>query len=297
MEQAPRGIIFDIQRYSIHDGPGIRTTVFFKGCPLGCFWCQNPESQSNEAEVFLIRSNCRLCGRCVAVCPTGASSLLEDSSAIDRSKCIGCGKCVEVCPGEARKLVGSYVTKDEVMREVMKDVKFYENPGGGVTLSGGDPTAQPEFALSILQSSKEEDLHTVLDTCGYVAWSTMKRLLEYTDLVFLDIKIIDAAKHLKATGRDNRLILENAKRIAGYRQMRVRVPMIPNFNDSPEDVRAITRFVREELGGIDMDLLPYNKLGEMKYKRLGKRCFTAEAQSDEEMQWLEAFVSKELKRT
>ncbi len=150
VKHASKGIIFNIQRYSIHDGPGIRTTVFFKGCPLSCFWCQNPESQSNEAEVFLIKSNCRLCGRCVAVCPTGASSLLEDSAAIDRGKCIGCGQCVEVCPGEARKLVGAYVTKDEVMREVMKDVKFYENSGGGVTLSGGDPIAQPEFALSIL---------------------------------------------------------------------------------------------------------------------------------------------------
>lgn len=296
MAQVPKGIIFNIQRYSIHDGPGIRTTVFFKGCQLRCFWCQNPESQRKEAEVFLIRNNCRLCGRCVAVCPTGASSLMEDSSTIDRSKCIGCGKCVEVCPGEARKLVGAYVTKDEVMREVMKDAKFYENSGGGVTLSGGDPTAQPEFALSILRSSKEVGLHTVLDTCGYVAWSTMKRLLEYTDLVFFDIKAIDTKRHRAATGRPNRLILENAKRIAGYRPMRVRVPVIPNFNDSPEDVRAIARFVREELGEIEMDLLPYNKLGEVKYARLGKTPFTAEAQTDEEMQGFETVVCTELKR-
>lgn len=296
MAQAPKGIIFNIQRYSIHDGPGIRTTVFFKGCPLKCFWCQNPESQSNEAEVFLIRSNCILCGRCVAVCPTGASSLLENGSAIDRSKCIGCGKCVEVCPGEARKLAGSYVTTDEVMQEVMRDVKFYENSGGGITLSGGEPTAQPEFALSILRSSKEAGLHTVLDTCGHVAWSTMKRLLDYTDLVFLDIKTVDRKRHSEATGRPNRLILENAKQIAGYRPMRVRVPMIPNFNDSPEDVRVIARFVREELGEIDIDLLPYNKMGEVKYERLGKICFTADAQTDEEMQHLETLVSSELKR-
>jgi pyruvate formate lyase activating enzyme len=294
--QAAKGIIFNIQRYSIHDGPGIRTTVFFKGCPLKCFWCQNPESQSNKAEVFLIRSNCVLCGRCVAVCPTGASSLLENGSAIDRSKCIGCGKCVEVCPGEARKLAGTHVTTDEVMQEVMRDVKFYENSGGGITLSGGEPTAQPEFALAILRSSKEAGLHTVLDTCGYVAWSTMKRLLDYTDLVFLDIKTIDTKRHREATGRPNRLILENAKRIAGYRPMRVRVPMIPNFNDSPEDVRAIARFAREELGGIDIDLLPYNKMGEVKYERLGKICFTADAQTDEEMQHLETLINSELKR-
>jgi pyruvate formate lyase activating enzyme len=287
MEQALKGIIFNIQRYSIHDGPGIRTTVFFKGCPLSCFWCQNPESQSNTPEVFLIRDNCIVCGRCVAVCPTGASSLEQDSSAIDRSKCAGCGTCVEACPAEARKLVGGYVTKDEVMREVMKDRKFYENSGGGVTLSGGDPTAQPEFALSILRSSKEAGLHTVLDTCGYVAWSTMKRLLDYTDLVFFDIKTMDQERHRAATGRSNRLILENAKRIAGSRPMRVRIPMIPNFNDSPEDVKAIARFVREELGDIEMDLLPYNKLGEVKYERLDKTPFTAEPQSEEVMQYLE----------
>jgi pyruvate formate lyase activating enzyme len=297
VEPALRGIIFNIQRYSIHDGPGIRTTVFFKGCPLNCSWCQNPESQRNEAEVFLIPGNCTLCGRCVAVCPTGANTLEKDSSAIERGKCIGCGKCVKVCPAEARKIVGAYVTTDEVMREVMKDMKFYENSGGGITLSGGDPTAQPEFALSILRSSKESGLHTVLDTCGYVAWSTMKRLLEYTDLVFFDIKTIDTKRHRAATGRSNRLILENAKRIAGYKPMRVRVPVIPNFNDSPEDVRATARFVRKELGDIEMDLLPYNKLGEVKYERLGKTPFIAEAQSDEEMYYLETVASTELKRT
>lgn len=295
MEQLLNGIIFNIQRYSIHDGPGIRTTVFLKGCPLKCFWCQNPESQRSQPEIFLVKSNCTLCGKCVTVCQTGASSLLENNSKIDRNKCIGCGKCAEVCLSQARRLVGIYMTKDEVMQEVLKDVKFYENSEGGITLSGGEPAAQPEFALSILRSCKEAGLHTLLDTCGYAPWSTMKRLLRYTDLVFYDIKTIDPRKHREATGRSNRLILENAKRIAHYKPTRVRVPLIPNFNDSPEDIRRIARFVKEEMDSIDMDLLSYNKLGEGKYERLDRLCVPAETQTEEYTNHLETIVNLELK--
>ena len=150
------GIIFNIQRYSTQDGPGIRTTVFLKGCPLECFWCQNPESQKTKPEIFLYKDRCALCGRCVEVCSTGASTLSEESSTIDRNKCIGCGLCVEACPNEARSLAGKQVTVDEVMQEVLRDRKFYENSGGGVTLSGGEPTTQPEFALALLRSCKKE---------------------------------------------------------------------------------------------------------------------------------------------
>jgi pyruvate formate lyase activating enzyme len=202
---------------------------------------------------------------------------------------------VEVCPREARKLVGRYMTKGEVIREVLKDIKFYENSGGGVTLSGGEPAAQNEFALSILRSCKEAGLHTVLDTCGDVPWSTMKRLLRHTDLVFFDIKTIEPKKHREVTGRPNRLILENAKRIALTKPMRVRVPLIPNFNDSPEEVRAIARFVKEEMGSIEIDLLPYNKLGEVKYDRLDRQCIPAETQTEEEIHHLETIVSLELR--
>jgi pyruvate formate lyase activating enzyme len=202
---------------------------------------------------------------------------------------------VEVCPSEARKFVGLWMTTDEVMREVLKDVKFYENSEGGVTLSGGDPTAQPDFALSILKKCKETGLHTVLDTCGYAPWSTMKRLLEYTDLVFLDIKTIEPRKHQKATGKSNRLILENAKKMARYKRVRVRVPLIPNFNDFPEDVRAIARFVREEMGSVEIDLLPYNKLGEVKYERLDRQCITAETQTEEVINHLQTMIDLELR--
>ena len=297
VSQRLKGVVFNIQRYSIHDGPGIRTTVFLKGCPLKCFWCQNPESQRKEIEIFLMRNNCTGCGNCLPICQRGANSLVGNSSIIDRNKCIGCGKCVEVCPNEARKLVGTYMTTEEVMDEILKDAKFYENSGGGVTLSGGEPTAQPDFALSILRSCKEAGLHTVIDTCGYVSWSTMERILTYTDLVLFDIKVIDPKKHRKATLKSNHMILENAKKTAHYKPMKVRVPLIPNFNDSPEDIRAIARFVKEEMGPIEIDLLPYNKLGEVKYERLNRSCIHAETQSEEYIKQLEEIVQSEMTST
>ncbi len=293
-DEDTKGVIFNIQRYSIHDGPGIRTTVFFKGCPLECFWCQNPESQRRKPEIFLNKEKCTLCGQCVAICPTGASTLSAESSTIDRSKCIGCGKCVEVCLNAARSLVGRYVTVDEIMQEVVRDRKFYENSGGGVTLGGGEPAAQPEFALAILQRCKEEGLHTVLDTCGYAPWPIMEKLLEYTDLVFFDIKCMGAKKHYGATGKSNDIILENAKRIAKYKPVSVRVPMIPGFNDSTEEVRAIANFAKTELGVMDIGLLHYNKWGESKYERLDKTCFHLEEQSEEDMERLRAIVSSAL---
>jgi len=290
-DKGTRGLIFNIQRYSIHDGPGIRTTVFLKGCPLECFWCQNPESQRGTPEIFLNKEQCTLCGQCVAICPTGASSLLLERSTIDRGKCTGCGMCVDVCPSGARSLVGRYATVEEVVQEVVRDKKFYENSGGGVSLSGGDPTVQIEFALAILRGWKEEGLHTVLDTCGYASWLIMEKLLEFTDLVLYDIKCMDTTKHYGATGKPNDIILENAKKIAKCKLMRVRVPMIPGFNDTAEEVRAIAEFVKDELGAVDIDLLPYNKWAESKYDRLGKTCFHLEEQSEEDMERLRAIVS------
>ena len=289
-----KGIVFNIQRYSIHDGPGIRTTVFLKGCPLQCFWCQNPESQKRKPEVFLNKSKCTLCGECVAVCPTGASALSERSSTIDRDKCTGCGKCVEACPNEARSLVGRDMTIDEVMKEVIRDRRFYENSGGGVTLSGGEPIAQPKFACAILQACKGAGLHTVLDTCGYVSWPTMEKLLKYTDLVLYDIKCMGRKKHYEATGKANEIILENAKRIAKYKAMRVRVPVIPGFNDSADEISAIAHFVKAELNSVDIDLLPYNKMGEIKYERLDRTCVHLEEKDEGDVENLKAIVKLEL---
>lgn len=281
-----RGMIFNIQRYSIHDGPGIRSTVFLKGCPLTCFWCQNPESQEMKAEILLDKGKCALCGQCVNSCPAGANVLTPDRVKIIRDKCMGCGECVSVCPNEARRLVGAYMTVDEVMEEIVRDRIFYENSGGGVTLSGGEPLMQADFALQLLRRCKEEDLHTVLDTCGYASWKTMQKFLEYTDLVLYDIKCLDAIKHSKATGKPNELIIENAKMIARSKEMWVRVPLVPGFNDSEKEVRAIVSFIKKELGSPKIDLHCYNKLGEGKYDRLDKVAIHLDPQHEEYMEKL-----------
>lgn len=285
------GVIFNIQRCSTQDGPGIRTTVFLKGCPLKCFWCQNPESQMAKPEIFLYKDKCTLCGRCVEVCLTGASSLLGKSSTIDRNKCIGCGRCAGVCPNDARSLVGKQITVDEVTEEVLRDKRFYENSGGGITLSGGEPITQPEFALALLRRCKKERLHTALDTCGYVSWSILEKLLQYTDLVLYDIKCIDSNKHYEATRVPNDVILENAKMIVQRKPMRVRVPMIPDFNDSVEEVMEIADFVKEELGSVDIDLLHYNKMGECKYQQLEKTGIHLGDKGEDHLEMLKAVVS------
>ncbi len=292
----PPGVIFNIQRYSIHDGPGIRTTVFLKGCPLRCFWCQNPESQIQKQEIFFHPSKCNSCGRCAAVCPTGASHVERGPAKIDRKSCTGCGRCVEACPAGARKGIGQLLTPEEVMRQVTRDIRFYENSGGGVTLSGGEPTAQPDFALSILQKCREAGIHTALDMCGHAPWSTLKGLLAYTDFVLYDIKHLDPGKHQRATGKDNRLILKNARKIFSTRPMRIRVPLIPGFNDSPEAVKAIARFVKAELGPVGIDLLPYNKMGEGKYELLGRDYSPLETQEEGHMADLQSELRRVLGR-
>ncbi len=264
------GIVFDIQRYSIHDGPGIRTTVFLKGCPLKCVWCQNPESQNRAPELLLNRTLCAGCGQCIPVCSVGANSLLERRSQVDRAKCIRCGICVTTCPNQARRMSGKSMTVDEVLKKVKKDLKFYETSGGGITLSGGEATFQPDFALAILKKSKELMIHTALETCGYASWRVLEELLLYVDLVLYDIKHWDSERHQRGTGVSNQIILENAKRIAELKPMKVRVPLIPGFNDSEHDIRSIASFVGSLPNQIEMELLAYNPLGEGKYERLGK---------------------------
>jgi pyruvate formate lyase activating enzyme len=289
-----RGAVFDIQRYSIHDGPGIRTTVFLKGCPLRCYWCQNPESQSAKPEILFDASKCTGCGACVAACAAGASRLSEGKSVIDREACRGCGKCVEVCLNEARRLVGKEMTVEEVMQPVLKDVRFYENSGGGVTLSGGEPTAQPDFASALLRRCKELGLHTVMETCGYAPWPVFERLLQHTDLVFYDLKHMDPGKHFAGTQVKNLTILENAKRIHSLKPMIVRVPLIPGFNDSPAEIEATVRFVKTELPSTPVELLPYNKLGEGKYGRLDRSCRPLETMGEDHVAALNEVVQRTL---
>jgi len=267
-----KGYIFNIQRYSIHDGPGIRTTVFLKGCPLRCSWCQNPESQREQPEVHFDPGLCTVCGKCVAVCPSGASSLSTASSLIDRNRCIACGQCVEVCPNEARRVIGSYISVEEVFQEVKRDEAFYIKSGGGVTISGGEPLFQPEFTVSLLKLCRQSGIHTALDTCGYAKWDTLKKVLSYCDLVLYDIKHMGLAQHMKYTGVSNQLILDNAKRITDICPMWVRLTVVPGYcNDSVAKIKAAARFITEELGtSVRICLLPYHRLGETKYERLGR---------------------------
>jgi len=285
------GMIFNIQRYSIHDGPGIRTTVFLKGCPLTCFWCQNPESQHKRPEIFFQKDQCTACCACISACPNEANTLTDGIMSVDRDRCKGCGKCVEACPSRARTLVGRYAGVDEIMEEILRDRKYYTNSGGGVTLSGGDPLAQPEFALALLQACKTAGLHTAIETCGCASWPTIEPLLEFTDLFLFDIKCMDPERHQTSVGRPNDLILANAVRIAGRRPMIIRVPVIPGFNDNRDDVRAIAHFVKTRLDGCAIDLLPYNRMGESKYQRLGRPFVRLEPADEERIEDLRQIVN------
>jgi len=264
-----KGLIFNIQRFSIHDGPGIRTLVFMKGCPLRCKWCSNPEGIKNYPELIFNEKKCVKCRRCVEVCPTRASTISERGEiSIDRRVCIACGKCVGVCFSGAREIVGKYMTVEEIFKEVEKDRIFYENSGGGVTLGGGEPTMQPEFARELLKMCKERSLHTAIETCGYTSWANLKEILKYVDFMYYDIKHIDPAKHKEFTGVSNKLILENLMKVFSIFRLPIviRVPIIPGYTDSEENIRGIADFVAR-YGGKMIELLPYHQLGVSKYEQ------------------------------
>jgi len=264
-----KGLVFNIQRYSIHDGPGIRTLVFMKGCPLSCLWCCNPESQSPSQEIMFTPIKCIGCGRCVEVCPTSAA---EKKNPLDaHTLCVVCGRCVEVCPSTARQMVGRYMMIDEVIEEIEKDTLFYQRSGGGVTVTGGEPLIQADFVRMLLKICKKKGIHTAIETCGYARWEDFKKVLEYVDLVLYDIKHMDTQRHKELTGVGNELILQNAKKVAELgKNMIIRVPVVPNCNDSLKNMQAISEFARTLQGVEEIHLLPYHRLGESKYDRLGK---------------------------
>lgn len=271
------GRIFNIQRFSTHDGSGIRTTVFFQGCPLRCYWCQNPESQSVDPVLMHSADNCICCGSCVKICPVSVPIMEEEHLLFDRKRCVGCGECVEACPTEALKLSGYTASSEEVYREVMKDYLQYINSGGGVTLSGGEVMLQSAFAADILRKCKESGLHTIVETCGFAPWSAFEEISEYVDEFYWDIKKVDSELHRHATGTGNELIFSNAKKMAATgKKMRFRMPLIPGFNDSGEDVVALKKLVTECFGRdtSSIDLLRYNALGEVKFKRIGRESET-----------------------
>ncbi|MFC2059605.1 glycyl-radical enzyme activating protein [Chloroflexota bacterium] len=271
-----KGLIFNIQRYSLQDGPGIRTIVFLKGCNLRCIWCSNPESQATTPEVLKGSVLCNKCGLCVEACSVAAISLSSGEVEIDRRACTNCGECVGVCYFGALKMAGTEMSIEDVLKEVLRDEGFYRSSGGGVTLSGGEPLLQPEFALPFLQRCQEEGLHTTIETCGHVDSTVLTKALDYTDLMLYDLKHMDPVVHKKLTGVSNKLILNNLRSITGKVPIIIRVPIIPGTNDSEENITAMVSFIAS-LSGVNLiQLLPYQRLGMGKYDMLD-RCYTLSA--------------------
>ena len=270
-----KAFIFNKQKYNMYDGPGVRTLVFFKGCPLRCKWCSNPEGLQRKYQIMFKPMSCVSCGSCVPVCPQKIHSISSTGEhIIDRSiDCIGCGQCVEVCVQDALKVAGSQVPISELLAYVEEDRAFYEQSGGGVTLGGGEVTSQPEAALSLLQACKQEGLHTAIETCGYTKKETILRFAEYVDLFLFDLKHINSDRHLELTGVRNERILENMEALLMSRKhVKVRMPMLKGINDSEEEIRGVIEFLKpykdfKNFEGID--LLPYHKLGVNKYVQLG----------------------------
>jgi len=290
--------IFNIQSYSIHDGPGIRVTVFVKGCPLRCLWCANPESNLAKSQLMYYRNKCTGCGRCVSVCPKGAISpvVLDGKPVVhtDRSLCDDCGACVAVCPVEARELAGKDMCVDEVIKKVLKDKLFMVSSGGGMTVSGGEPLMHPDFTVALLAAAKAEGLHTAIESCSFASRETVDKVFKYVDLGLLDIKHMDSDTHKKLTGVPNEQILDNIRYI--HCQLKVPImislPTIPGYNDSDENIADTAKFVADELGNdVKIRLLPYHRLGESKNESLGKEMdMSIEVPSDEHMQRLKTIV-------
>ena len=265
------GIVFNIQRFSVHDGPGIRTTVFLKGCPLNCLWCHNPEGIAADPEIARSPNRCIECGECVQVCPSGLPIPGRDPAAETVDQCVVCGTCAEVCPCEARQVAGREMTVDEVMAEVVKDRIFFEESGGGVTFSGGEPLSQARFLRELLTACREQDIHTAVDTSGLAPWDDLESVADLADLLLYDVKMIDAATHQQFTGVSNFQILANLRRLGERpRRIWIRVPVIPGINDDQENFQATADLAASVSGVERVCLLPYHPLGEDKLRRLGR---------------------------
>ncbi len=264
------GLVFNIQKYSLHDGPGIRTTVFLKGCPLCCAWCHNPEGRASRPELVVVESRCAACGECRKACPF-AESLGEQGALPTRlDPCTLCGACVQGCPTGARQMVGREMTVPEVMAEVLKDRIFYEESGGGVTISGGEPLVQPRFLTGLLEACRSARLHTGLDTTGFGCTETLLETARLADLVLYDLKVMDESRHRRLTGVSNRGILENLQALdQRHSNIWIRLPVVPGFNDDEENLRQTARFVAGLRHVSLVDLLPFHRTGLHKFERLG----------------------------
>lgn len=266
------GRIFNIQRYSLHDGPGIRTVVFLKGCPLRCVWCHNPEGIDPEAEILRHAARCIACGRCREVCPAqGAGPVKIEGEGRGQPACVRCGACAEACPAEARRLAGRRMTVDEVLAEILRDRPFYEDSGGGATFSGGEPLRQPEFLLALLDACRRREIRTALDTSGCARPDDLFAAARLADVILYDVKTLDDDRHRRYTGVSNRPILENLHALGRrHENIWVRMPLVPGVNDAPEDVEAVVRLAASISGVRQVNLLPYHATGAAKFARLGK---------------------------
>jgi len=265
------GMVFDIKRYAIHDGPGIRTTVFLKGCPLNCLWCHNPEGKAREREFMWWKEKCIGCRDCQNACNKDAISFSDDYLILDKRKCDLCTACVDACHSQALKLVGRKMTVAEVVKEIEKDIVFYDESGGGVTFSGGEPLMQQFFLSNLLKACKELRLHTAVDTCGYANSDVLLKISKYVDLFLYDLKVINDEKHKKFTGVSNKLILENLKKLSHNRhEIIVRFTLVPGINDNKEDILELGTFVSSLKNVKELSILPYHKGGVEKSKRLKK---------------------------
>ncbi len=289
-----KGLVSDIQRFAIHDGPGIRTLVYMKGCPIRCPWCSSPQTQKASFEILHIELNCKKCGRCVEVCPLEAITLSEEEGwKINRELCTNCGDCVDACPNQALELVGKWMTVEELFREVNKDSSFYRRSNGGVTVGGGEPTMQPEFVTGFLKRCQQSYIHTAIETCAYVKWEHLEKILEYVDLVYIDIKHMDPIVHRELTGVSNEIILASAGRASAILPMIIRIPTVPGYNDSDDNMLDTARFAAELGGNLKrIELLPYHKFGTQTYSRLGRefRLTDVEPPGDDHMQRLKKIV-------
>ncbi|VBB04967.1 radical sam [Lucifera butyrica] len=269
--QQKKALLFNIQKFSIHDGPGIRTAVFFKGCPLKCNWCSNPESQMGKIQIAWDAAKCIGCKKCVKGCPEGAISEGENRILIDNEKCKGWQECMKGCPANCFQVEGEYKAVDEIVAAVLKDRDFYEESGGGVTLTGGEVLQQADVAMELLKELKKHTIHRAVETTGYTTSEVFERFLAQVDLVLFDLKHYDTVKHKEGTGVDNAIILENMKlTVQKGKQIIARIPVIPKFNDSLQDAAGFCRLLMD-VGIKEVNLLPFHQFGQKKYELLGMK--------------------------